>query len=185
MQAFLEGLEEVDEDIIWDNENCYALNNKGELTHLDIANSDIIDFEAISKNTSLIIIWLRSNNITEIPQSMKKLVNLDVLFLGDNPITKNIQEIEDQLSPQELITYLLEVQDKDTTPLNEAKILVVGDERVGKPPLSTACSATPTTRTNKAPTALIYKKTILALTFNLISGTLPGRRSPTKPISSF
>ncbi len=58
--------------------------------------------------------------------------NKNWLDLSNNPIIKsNLDEIK-KLDIQELLLYLLKIQEGSNKPLNEVKILVVGDERVGK-----------------------------------------------------
>ena len=155
MLGFLEGLKKVGEAEFAEDINCYVLNENKKLTHLHICSKKNIDFAEISNLAHLLCLELPANNVNKIPQSISNLQNLEKLRLdinniseipqsmqnlkqlssfdiSDNPITKNIREIESRLNPQELISYLLEVQNKATKPLNEAKILVVGDERVGK-----------------------------------------------------
>jgi internalin A len=102
------------------------------LNALTIPENNLIELPtSIGELHKLGMLYLQNNRLTKLPQSIKNL-RLEHLSLSDNPITKNIKEIEEGLAPKELITYLLTVQNKETKPLNEAKILVVGDERVGK-----------------------------------------------------
>jgi internalin A len=103
------------------------------LKYLDLNSNNLTRLpESISKLQKLELLDLSSNNLTNLPESISKLKNLRYLTLSNNPIAKYLKGIKDYLSTQELITYLLEVQHKNTKPLNEAKVLVVGDERVGK-----------------------------------------------------
>ncbi len=88
--------------------------------------------ETIGKLQNLDYLGLSENSLTRLPESIIQLKDTDTLDLFNNPITKHLKGIEDNLSTQELVTYLLEVQGEKTKPLNEAKVLVVGDERVGK-----------------------------------------------------
>lgn len=87
--------------------------------------------DQITSLQMLMTLNLSNNLITEIPQDIVNLHHLRKFNLNNNPIVNNLKEIE-ELNPQELISYLLSIQKSDVKPLNEAKILVVGDERVGK-----------------------------------------------------
>jgi len=87
--------------------------------------------ENISNLINLEKLILNSNQIIELPHSISKLQYLKKIKLSKNPITENLKEI-DQLKPEKIIKYLLTIQEKESKPLNEAKILVLGDERVGK-----------------------------------------------------
>jgi internalin A len=108
----------------------------GQLQQLELLNLNSNNLtnlpESIVQLQNLQHLDLSSNNLTTLPESISKLKHLQFLHLTNNPITKHLKGIEEYLSAQELITYLLEVQHRDTKPLNEAKVLVVGDERVGK-----------------------------------------------------
>jgi internalin A len=133
LQAFLKGLTQVDEDDFdYNTKNSYVLNQQNQLTHLAINGRSDIEWAAISNNPVLEWLNLDSNNLTRLPESLQKLKYLANLELADNPITQPLKGINKELSSQELMAYLFEVQDKNTKPLNEAKVLVVGDERVGK-----------------------------------------------------
>ncbi|NQZ10558.1 MAG: leucine-rich repeat domain-containing protein, partial [Algicola sp.] len=135
LQAFLADLKQVDvQTCKITSENCFVLSESGEVTHLRMVNAaqGHIDFNQITQLTHLTHLNLSSNNLTALPESIKLLTKLQSLVLTDNPITRHIKNIEHSLEPQALISYLLEIQNEDTRPLNEAKILVVGDERVGK-----------------------------------------------------
>ncbi|NQZ11433.1 MAG: 50S ribosome-binding GTPase, partial [Algicola sp.] len=135
--------------------NSYILTPQNQLTQLAINERRYNDWAVISANPALLwlsfdsnnltslpesigqlqnlkILYLHSNNLTSLPESLHRLKNLGGLGLAGNPVTRHLKGIEKNLYAQELITYLLEVQDKNTKLLNEAKVLVVGDERVGK-----------------------------------------------------
>ncbi|MFT4926660.1 MAG: internalin A [Phenylobacterium sp.] len=74
---------------------------------------------------------LNKNQLHSLPYKMERLEKLKVLILNKNPLPISPEELKD-LSPQDQIRTILKIQQGKTSPLNEAKILVVGDERVGK-----------------------------------------------------
>ena len=74
---------------------------------------------------------LSSNNISEIPKELLTLTNLAKLNLEYNPVSQ-IKGFTLNESPKEIIEFLLLNQEKELVALNEAKLLVVGDENAGK-----------------------------------------------------
>ena len=116
------------------------LNN---LTQLDLDNNQITEIpDSIGKLTNLTELYLRSNEITEIPDSIAQLTNLKGLVLENNPIQNVPPEIirkgwgertyEDG-EPQIIFAYLKSIQKSETKrPLNELKVLLVGEGDVGK-----------------------------------------------------
>jgi internalin A len=110
-----------------------SIGNLKNLVKIDLADNLISELpQSICGLSKLAILYLDSNEIANIPMSFYRLNRLYLIGLFNNPITNNIAEIHNNLSGQKLIGYFLEIQDEATKPLNEAKILVVGDERVGK-----------------------------------------------------
>ncbi len=77
-------------------------------------------------------LFLADNKIQKLPISMAQLNDLIDFGISHNPITNNIHDMAHTLPPAEKIAYLLEIQKPETKTLNEAKVLVLGDERVGK-----------------------------------------------------
>ena len=73
---------------------------------------------------------LNSNNIKKIPKELFDIRKLTRLHLKNNPILY-LEEISN-LDSRKIVTYFRSIYNKKTKPLNEAKILVLGDERVGK-----------------------------------------------------
>ncbi|NCS52102.1 MAG: leucine-rich repeat protein, partial [Microcystis aeruginosa G13-05] len=95
--------------------------------------------EALAQLTSLQILELSYNQISEIPEALAHLVNLKRLFLENNPITNVPPEIIrqgwgkttwDDGNPQAIFSYLKDKGKK--RPLNELKVLLVGEGDVGK-----------------------------------------------------
>ena len=95
--------------------------------------------EALAHLTSLQYLHLSDNQIREIPEALAHLVNLKRLFLENNPITNVPPEIIrqgwgktmfDDGNPQAIFSYLKDKGKK--RPLNELKVLLVGEGDVGK-----------------------------------------------------
>jgi len=74
---------------------------------------------------------LSSNDIIEIPKELLTLTNLTKLNFEYNPVSQ-IKGFSLNESPKEMIEFLLLNQEKELVALNEAKLLVVGDENAGK-----------------------------------------------------
>ncbi|NCQ94522.1 MAG: leucine-rich repeat protein [Microcystis aeruginosa W11-06] len=116
-----------------------ALAHLTSLQILLLSNNQISEIpEALGQLTSLQILDLNNNQIREIPEALAHLVNLKRLFLENNPIT-NVppeiirqgwgKEIWNDGNPQAIFSYL---KNKATRPLNELKVLLVGEGDVGK-----------------------------------------------------
>ncbi|MFM6488542.1 MAG: COR domain-containing protein [Dolichospermum sp.] len=116
----------------------------------------IIEKAAINKETTLDLSY---NQLTTLPEAIAQLSNLTVLDLSDNQQTtfpeaiKQLSQLEkldlrgNQLNipaeilgsswnslgkPSEILTYYFSVQTEERQPLNEAKVLLVGQGTVGK-----------------------------------------------------
>jgi len=86
----------------------------------------------VTKLLSLKELDLSSNDIQNIPKDLSNLVNLQKLNLANNPISQ-VKGFSLIKSPKDVIDFLLDMQGKkDMVSLNEAKLLIVGDENVGK-----------------------------------------------------
>jgi internalin A len=105
--------------------------------------------ESIAQLINLQTLYLSSNQISTLPESIAQLINLKRLLLEENPITNVPPEIirkgwgEHRGSdgePQAIFQYL-----KATTkrPLNELKVLLVGEGDVGKTSLFKALTGQP------------------------------------------
>ncbi len=109
------------------------------LAVLYLAGNQIAEIPAaIAQLTNLTALNLSSNEITEIPAAITQLTNLTMLDLEDNPIQNLSPEIirkgwgenkRDDGEPQAIFAYLKSVSNR---PLNELKILFVGEGDVGK-----------------------------------------------------
>jgi small GTP-binding protein len=109
------------------------------LSKLNLGNNQITVIpEAIAALTSLSVLDLDDNYIREIPEAIAALTKLEQLYLESNPI-QNVppeiirkgwsENVWENGEPQVIFTYL-----KSATkhPLNELKILLVGEGDVGK-----------------------------------------------------
>ncbi|MFM5998233.1 MAG: COR domain-containing protein, partial [Dolichospermum sp.] len=115
--------------------------------------------EAIAQLSNLRELHLRNNQLTTLPEAIAQLSNLSELYLSDNQLTtlpeaiKQLSQLEkldlrgNQLNipaeilgsswnslgkPSEILTYYFSVQTEERQPLNEAKVLLVGQGTVGK-----------------------------------------------------
>jgi small GTP-binding protein len=119
----------VDEPYDGITENIKQLNK---LEELYLNDNEILEIpEYLTDMTTLKVLDLSSNNIEKISNSLLKLTNLKKLNLANNPVSQ-IKGFSLKESPKEIIEFLLLNQEKTHIPLNEAKLLVVGDENAGK-----------------------------------------------------
>lgn len=132
-----------------------ALGSLTQLTNLTLNKNQITSLPTSLANLrKLESLCLDDNYISYLPDELSKLTNLETLILNNNPINKipdgfvNLKKLSffnidstplaemldesSSLSPKNIITYLLKIQNSAKKPLNEAKLLVIGDERVGK-----------------------------------------------------
>jgi internalin A len=111
------------------------------LTLLDLSSNQITDIpDSIAQLTNLTQLYLSDNQITEIPESIAQLTNLKRLVLENNPIQNVLPEIirkgwgEETYrdgEPQIIFAFLKSIQNSKR-PLNELKVLLVGQGDVGK-----------------------------------------------------
>lgn len=87
--------------------------------------------DTLGQLSSLRHLFLRNNQLTALPETISQLDSLLGLKVQDNPMPIPDPSFH-RLNPQEQIQTLLAIQSSDLQPLKQAKILVVGDERVGK-----------------------------------------------------
>lgn len=84
----------------------------------------------ISNLQKLKSLILSHNKLKSIPSSFAHLKKLERLLIDENEFSISEEFMSDDA--QQKITYLLALQNNNNRALNEAKLLVVGDERVGK-----------------------------------------------------
>ncbi|MEH2090084.1 COR domain-containing protein, partial [Nostoc sp.] len=136
-----------------------AIANLTNLTELSLHNNQITEIpEALAKLTNLTQLYLSDNQITKIPEAIAKLTNLTLLDLTDNEITEIPEAIEslpkletldlrgnplpispeilgssdDVGSVENIFNYLRLLRSGEVRPLNEAKLLLIGQSSVGK-----------------------------------------------------
>ncbi|MEH1907401.1 COR domain-containing protein [Nostoc sp.] len=136
-----------------------AIANLTNLTALILYNNQITQIpEAVTNLTNLTTLYLGDNQITQIPEAIAKLTNLTTLHLGDNQITQIPEAIESlpkletldlrgnplPISPEilgsfdgvgsveDIFNYLRLLRSGEVRPLNEAKLLLIGQGSVGK-----------------------------------------------------
>jgi internalin A len=132
------------------------------LTNLNLYNNQITEIsESITQLVNLTTLSLDNNQITEIPESITQLVNLTNLDLSDNQITEipdwleelpNLKKLDLRQNPlpispeilgspvrhqepgsiEKIFNYCRQLRSGKVRPLNEAKLLLIGQGSVGK-----------------------------------------------------
>ncbi|MEG4491922.1 leucine-rich repeat domain-containing protein [Microcoleus sp. D3_18_C4] len=138
-----------------------AIGQLSNLTELQLDNNQITELpDAIGQLSNLIQLFLDNNQITELPDAIAQLSNLTQLYLSSNQI-QTIPECletlpkletldlrwnplpifpevlwlalrEDSGTPATIFNYLRQLRSGEVLPLNEAKVLLVGQGSVGK-----------------------------------------------------
>ena len=110
------------------------------LKSLYLYHNNIVDISALSKLENLDYLSIRVNNIQDI-SALKDLKNLNTLHLEENPkLEEEIpREILNSSNPRKIIDYFLnirsaksEISVEKPRPLNEAKVVVIGEAEAGK-----------------------------------------------------
>jgi internalin A len=104
------------------------------LTLLDLSNNQInILPESIEKLTALTLLLLHNNKLQSLPELLTQLINLEKLSLRDNPIANVPPELIIKSwmdsNPQAIFSY---IKARAKRPLNELKVLLIGEGDVGK-----------------------------------------------------
>ena len=103
------------------------------LQHLSVYNNQLSQLPAeIGQLSQLEELDLRHNQLRELPREMGQLMGLKRLFLQNNPLEIPPEIVEKTDDPAVIISYYLQLRAEPTKPLNEAKMLLVGQGSVGK-----------------------------------------------------
>ena len=106
------------------------------LTNLVLNNNQITQIpEAIGQLSNLVGLSLRNNQIEKIPECLETLPKLDKLDLRHNPLPISPEVLGDTKkpgTPAAIFNYLRQLRSGEVLPLNEAKVLLVGQGSVGK-----------------------------------------------------
>lgn len=79
----------------------------------------------------LVELYLDSNKLKSLPVTMSSMINIDRLSLSDNNFSIDLDELKG-MDARNIINMIINIDKEQTAPLNELKIIFVGDERVGK-----------------------------------------------------
>ncbi|WP_293153341.1 MULTISPECIES: COR domain-containing protein [unclassified Microcoleus] len=109
------------------------------LTRLDLYNNQITEIpETIAKLFNLTELDLSSNQIEKIPECLETLPKLEKLDLRRNPLPISPEVLgpanwrEKPGTPAAIFNYIRQLRSGKVLPLNEAKVLLVGQGSVGK-----------------------------------------------------
>ncbi|MEG5220019.1 COR domain-containing protein, partial [Microcoleus sp. ARI1-A5] len=116
-----------------------AIGQLSNLTQLYLWNNQITEIpEALGQLSNLISLDLTNNQIEKIPECLETLPKLEKLDLRRNPLPispevlgpANLEEYPG--TPEAIFNYLRQLRSGKVLPLNEAKVLLVGQATVGK-----------------------------------------------------
>ncbi|TAE68409.1 MAG: GTP-binding protein [Oscillatoriales cyanobacterium] len=135
-------LSNLTELYLWNNQITVipeAIAQLSNLTELDIGDNQITFIpDAIDQLSNLIKLDLENNQIANIPECLETLSKLERLDLRRNPlpISPEVlgigQNYKDCGTPAAIFNYLRQLRSGKVLPLNEAKVLLVGQGSVGK-----------------------------------------------------
>jgi internalin A len=86
----------------------------------------------IAQLTSLTYLDIAENQLTEIPDWLEDLPRLENLYLSGNPLPISPELLASPGSPEDIFNYCRQLRSGKVRPLNEAKLLLVGQGSVGK-----------------------------------------------------
>jgi len=109
------------------------------LTRLDLSDNQITSIpEDLGQLSNLKQLSLSNNQIEKIPEALETLPKLEKLDLRRNPLPISPEVLgpanrnEDPGTPAAIFNYLRQLRSGEVRPLNEAKVLLVGQGSVGK-----------------------------------------------------
>jgi internalin A len=116
-----------------------ALVQLSNLTRLDLDSNQITSIpEALGQLSNLTELDLWNNQIEKIPECLETLPKLEKLDLRRNPLPISPEALgsanlyEEPGNPVAIFNYLRQLRSGEVRPLNEAKVLLVGQGSVGK-----------------------------------------------------
>ncbi|MBD2189681.1 leucine-rich repeat domain-containing protein [Pseudanabaena mucicola] len=115
-----------------------AISNLANLTELSLSNNQITEIPDVIAQLNLTSLSLHSNQITQIPDVLENLPKLKKLDLRRNPLPISpeilgVQELyKDPGAVKDIFNYLRQLRSGEVRPLNEAKLILVGQGSVGK-----------------------------------------------------
>nr|MDZ8043657.1 COR domain-containing protein [Nostoc sp. DedQUE02] len=113
-----------------------AITKLTNLTELDLSYNQITQIpEAIANLTNLTQLYLNSNQIIQIPEGIESLPKLEKLDLRRNPLPISPEILgssDDVGSVKDIFNYLRLLRSGEVSPVNEAKVLLIGQGSVGK-----------------------------------------------------
>jgi internalin A len=114
-----------------------AIAQLSNLTVLYLSNNQLTTLpEAIAQLSNLRGLYLRNNQLTTLPETIKQLSQLEKLDLRGNQLNIPAEILGrswDSLGkPSQILTYYFSLETEEKQPLNEAKVLLVGQGTVGK-----------------------------------------------------
>ena len=113
-----------------------AIAQLSNLILLSLSNNQITVIpEAIAQLFNLTELSLSNNQIEKIPECLETLPKLEKLYLRKNPLPISPEVLGDKDkpgTPAAIFNYLRQLRSGEVLPLNEAKVLIVGEATVGK-----------------------------------------------------
>ncbi|WP_434685678.1 COR domain-containing protein [Pseudanabaena minima] len=107
-----------------------AIAQLANLNTLSLDNNQITEIpDAVTQLANLTEIYLSGNRITEIPNAITQLPHLYTLDLRDNLLPIPPEILDEHENPKAIFDFWLE---RERQPLNEAKVILVGQGTVGK-----------------------------------------------------
>jgi len=104
-----------------------------ELTTLDLENNQLAALPSeICQLTKLTEINLKGNQLTALPEEIDRLTKLKRLDIRNNKLKILLEILEKTEQPAVIINYYLQHQVGRKKPLNEVKLLLLGEGNVGK-----------------------------------------------------
>ena len=106
--------------------------NLKSLDTLELSNNQLTVLPDNFGNLSYLVeLFINKNQLQRLPHSMLSMENIDNFQIDDNMLPINIDELMG-MDAFDIINVIVNLDTLNTTSLNEFKLLVVGDERVGK-----------------------------------------------------